>query len=360
MTKYIRKTRSTKKKYSVTRCDAVTSKRCKSGRIVKTKISKRYNKMVKKGGDCHKRPAGSTPVTPGFEYLQELRGGTKDHDSVYMCIGHGCDIEGEVLVVPPNCNYITRTVCGITANEDSALIFDFLDGKLDISNLKSDLKKYETYQFEESSKDAAFSHVVTYEFRNHTEGQPYVNNKNATFLRLGWPAGLRKFGNPHTTGDLLDGRIKQDYTLVKTYLISQLQWYLLHFKESLFPTQEQVNRCLQTDAGYYSRIANNYVYSKIGKDNKQFIDMMHANFGIDYDCIMDVFPGTHINYGCRGICGTLVSDTEGTNSFVAQQRIRSGNTPLVVETQFAEGADFQDSDGTLSDHIKQLIERNKK
>lgn len=356
MTKYIRKTRSTKKKYSVNRCGAVkTSKRCKTGRrrrIVKTKISKR-------GGDCRIRPAGSTPVTPGFEYLQELRGGTKDPNSVYMCIGHGCDIEGEVLEVPRNCNYITRTACGITANENQSLIFDFLNGNLNIS----DLKKYETYQFEDHSSDDALVHVVTYEFRNHTAGQPYVNNKNATFLRLGWPAGLRKFGNPYTTGELIDGQLKKEDMSKQRHSISQLEWYLLHFRESLFPTQEQVERCLKTEAEYYSHIKTNFDYSKTGYDdlNRKFTGMMRANFGIDYECIMDVFPGTHINYGCRGICGTDESDTEGTNEFVSQQRRLSGNTPLVVEKTFSENAYFSgDGKGTLSHDIKQLIEQNKK
>ena len=261
MTKYIRKTRSTKKKYSVNRRGAVkTSKRCKTGRrrrIVKTKISKR-------GGDCRIRPAGSTPVTPGFEYLQELRGGTKDPNSVYMCIGHGCDIEGEVLEVPLNCNYITRTACGITANENQSLIFDFLNGNLNIS----DLKKYETYQFEDHSSDDALVHVVTYEFRNHTAGQPYVNNKNATFLRLGWPAGLRKFGNPYTTGELIDGQLKKEDMSKQRHSISQLEWYLLHFRESLFPTQEQVERCLKTEAEYYSHIKNNFDYSNYRYNHK--------------------------------------------------------------------------------------------
>jgi hypothetical protein len=356
MTKYIRKTRYTKKK-SVNRCGAVkTSKRCKTGRIVKTKISKRYNKMVKNGGDCHPRPDGSIPVTPGYEYLQELRG-PKDPNSVYMCIGHGCDIEGEVLEVPRNCNYITRTACGITTNEDKPLIFDFLNRELDIDNLK----KYETYTIEDHSSDDALVNVIIYEFRNHTAGTQYVNNKNTPFLRLGWPAGLRKFRNPHTTGKLLDGNFKPDDAKVNRHSISQLQWYLLHFKESLFPTQDQVDRCLQTktEAEYYSHINTNFVYSKTDFGfNKPFIDMM-KDFGIDYECIMDVFPGTHINYACRGIC-KKVSDTEGTNPFVAMQRVRSGNPPVFLPKQVVtESADFQDSDGTLSDHIKQLIEQNK-
>jgi hypothetical protein len=273
-----------------------------------------------------------------------------------MCIGHGCDIEGEVLRVPPNCNYITRTACGITANQDKPLIFDFLNSELDIDNLK----KYETYMIEDHSSDDALVNVIIYEFRNHTAGTQYVNNKNTPFLRLGWPAGLRKFGNQHSTGDVLNGNSKIDDTKVNKHSISQLQWYLLHFKESLFPTQEQVERYLQTktEAGYYSHIKTNFVYSKIGEDNKPFIDMMKKDFGIDYECIMDVFPGTHINYGCRGIC-KKVSDTEGTNPFVALQRVRSGNPPLFLPKQVTESADFQDSDGTLSDHIKQLIEQNK-
>jgi hypothetical protein len=64
---------------------------------------------------------------------------------------------------------------------------------------------------------------------------------------------------------------------------------------------------------------------------------------------------------CRGICGTLVSDTEGTNEFVSQQRRLSGTTPLVVEKTFSESAYFSgDGKGTLSHDIKQLIEQNKK
>jgi hypothetical protein len=347
----IRKNRFTKKKYSV------KSRNKNTGRY-RSKISKVYNKLLKNGGDCHKRPDGSIPITPGFKYLQELRGRPKDYNSVYMCIGHGCDIEGEVLPVPANCNYITRTACGITSNRDYNLIFDFLNGKLDISSLAD----YETFMFEDHSSDEDLVNVIIYEFRNHTAGQPYVNNKNNTFLSLGLPAGLRKFGNAHTTGELLDGIFKLDNLKVNRHSISQLDWYLLHYKDSLFPTQEQVERCLKTDADYYHQLETNFDYSKINENlNKKFIDMMRQNFGIDYECIMDVFPGTHINYACRNICGTLKSDIEATHPFVALQRVRSGNPPFILEKKFTEeDSEFEESHGRLTQSIKQKIAKNGK
>ena len=370
MTKHIRKHRYTKKKYSVHRCckkngGAVKpSKRSKTKtarrRIVKMgmkmKISTRtrYNKIIKNGGDCRPRPDKSIPETPGYRYLQQLIHTPKIPNSVYMCVGHGCDIE-EVLTVPQKCNYITRTVCGITANDNNELIFDFLNNALDVANLNP----YENYTIEDNSSNDELVNVVMYEFRSHAAGTPYVNNKNTPFLRLGVPSGLRRLGNPHTTGHLLDGTFNPGDRKVTDHPISQLDWYLLHFKESLFPTQEQVDTYLQTQGEYYERIKTNFKYSKkCTAFNAEFLRMVKI-FGIDYACIMAVFPGTHINYGCRGIC-KQGSDTDGIHPFVAAQRTRFGNPPVLLSKQFIEESPvFQDSNGALTADIKRLIEENK-
>jgi len=252
---------------------------------------------------------------PGLIYFNQIKDQiNKDPDAIYSFYGHGCDLHGELLTVPPGCKYITRIACGISAQNEGhdtmSIGKDFLNNSLDLSRLD----KYE--------KIFNSSPVYTEEFRTHIAGEKYVNSKNSCFLEFdhgfGGVSGLRKYGDPIV-------KISDEFNLhsraPKLYTLRQ--FLLICYEGSLYPTTQQINRILDETKIFTDEQLSSNIYNY--REMNVFRKLISDNFSIDYASIMSVLPGTFINKSCRPICRGrhTKDDIIGSDSFIQLSRKNS-------------------------------------
>ena len=266
---------------------------------------------------------------PGLKYFLEIKDKIMTNSmNIYTILGHGCDLENEVRIVPVNCEYYTSTACGLTTKNNPKLNEDFFNNTLDLNRLE----RYNFSRDEVRHLDGLLSDFHDIKYRNvmglykHSQGESYVNNKNVCFLRMGEYAGLRKMGDMIINNqkdknfiDTNDWNIKQQpYTLE--------MYYLQHYAGSLFPTTLQVCKLLHQN--FKQNILNNYNYSLITGHDK-FKRLIVNNFSIDYASIMDYLPGKFINSSCRILCNgnraTRFSRIISDNKFVKLRRSQSNS-----------------------------------
>jgi hypothetical protein len=271
---------------------------------------------------------------PGLKYLNEIRHtlGNQDSNSVYMVFGHGCDLELEVLIVPKDCQYYTTVACGKSASHNEKIYKDFFNNTMDLSKPE----KYDTFG-DEALDEFDETVIATGEQKlyKRVTGDSYVNNKNWTFLEMGSYCGLRKMGDVIT--NIIFGKDSPPYFLNLREMLPYKvidrpytleMYYLQHYAGSIFPTTYQVCKLLHEN--YTERELNNFKYSLVHGHNK-FKELIINNFSIDYDSIMEVFKGIHINFACRPICrGTAntVDEIIPRSAFVALRRKKSSILPI--------------------------------
>lgn len=264
---------------------------------------------------------------PGLKYFNEIKDSlVKDPDAVYIVIGHGCDLEDELLTVPPNCKYITSVACGIERGKSFNDIMDkFLQNNLEQPITRESLKKLERFN---STREVHSRKLITTneEFRIHHAGEKFVNNKNWCFFKIRYLAGLRKLGHIVPSIPELNDNFPQKYTL-RSYM-------LLHFEGSLFPTCAQVNNCFELN--FDKTILDSYNYDITMLFNYNFVKLIADNFSIDYATLLDNLEGTFINAACRPICKGVRTkeDYLGENEFVNISRTMSGRKTYVMDNDF--------------------------
>ena len=304
---------------------------------------KTHKKTSKKGGsskNCiYDNSTGKMEgQCPGLKYFNEIRDilGHQDSNSVYMIFGHGCDLEPEVdqveLTVPEDCQYFTTVACGISASHNPKIYKDFFNNTIDLS-------KPEKYDIvgDEAPDELDQTVLLTGEqsLYRRVVGDSYVNNKNWTFLEMGSYCGLRKMGDVLTNVIIGDRSVPQ-FLNVREMLPFQVidrpytleMYYLQHYAGSLFPTTNQVCKLLHEK--YTENELNNLKYALVSGHSK-FKELIIKNFSIDYESIMEVCKGIHINFACRPICrGTdnTVDEIIPRSNFVALRRQKSSKAPI--------------------------------
>ena len=309
------------------------------------KTVKQFKKKSKKGGSSNKcmyKYIDETHYTmegqcPGLKYLNEIRDTVRDQDpnSVYMIFGHGCDLKGEVLTVPNGCEYYTTVACGIGAGNFLKKIH------IDFFNNIIDLRKPEQYTEYDTpvyvTEDQSISYTSEEALYRRVSGEDYVNNKNWTIIDMGHYGGLRKMGDIISNNMF---KLRNLFVELKSLPFKSIErpitlemYYLQHYTGSVFPTTYQVCKLLHEN--YREEELNNYIYPLLNhKDNfhEKFIELIKNNFSIDYDSIMDVFKGIHINLSCRPICrGPHHTEEEyiPVDPFVASRRTLSSSAHLI-------------------------------
>jgi hypothetical protein len=266
---------------------------------------------------------------PGLKYFNEIKDSlVKDPDAVYIVMGHGCDLEGELLTVPPKCKYITSVACGIESGRTAGdIMYQFLQNNLEQPITRDSLKKLELFKatYEKGGKRLITKNI---EFRIHHAGEKFVNNKNWCFLRIRHLAGLRKLGHIVPNPPELNHDFPQKYTL-RSYM-------LLHFEGSLFPTCAQVSNCLELK--FNKSILDSYDYNWYILEDYNLTKLIADNFSIDYATLLDNLQGTFINAACRPLCKGPAPRTKedylGENEFVEQSRTMSGRQTYVMDIDF--------------------------
>ena len=252
-----------------------------------------------------------------------------------MIFGHGCDLDGEVLDVPENCEYHTFTACGKGSDLNKTIYADFFNNTF---NLFTPEKYDSISDFRPDEYDNSVGFTGEQKMYKRNSGDSYVNNKNSTFLELGSYCGLRKMGDMisdnmfisilpyptfvHFEYPMCMDRQTRPYTLEF--------YYLHHFVGSLFPTTFQVCKLLHEH--YSQQELSSFIYALKGPQHEQFKALIRNNFSIDYASIMDVFKGKHINFACRPICRgppPLTKDEIVPRSyFVRLRRTTSAKLPI--------------------------------
>jgi hypothetical protein len=330
-------------------------------KLNKISIKKRryIKKLSKKGGSSQNCIYDSATkemknVCPGLRYLNEIREtvGVQDPNSVYLIFGHGCDLDGEVLPVPENCEYYTTVACGITAEGKlKKLEIDFFNNTLDLDNpdkynfINDSSTADETYPFISKTGEETLYRRVS--------GDTYVNSKNSLLLSVGIYGGLRKMGdiisdnmfNGEVAGSNnkyfieLDPNFSTHLAIIDRPMSLEI-YYLQHFAGSVFPTTYQVCKLLHEK--YSEKELNSYKYPLIGSYHSKFLKLINDTFSIDYASIMDVFKGIHINCRCRPICRGPSPFTReeiiAPNSFIENRR-RVSSSPSIEWNESAQQYD---------------------
>ena len=320
-------------------------------------IKKKRNtnkKTSKKGGSSQKcvfnnRTRIMEGQCPGLKYLNEIRDTlvNQDSNSVYIMFGHGCDLELEELIVPNDCQYYTTVACGKSASHNEKIYKDFFNNTMDLSKPE----KYDTFG-DEALDEFDETVIATGEQKlyKRVAGDSYVNNKNWTFLEIGGFCGLRKMGDVIT--NIIFGKGFGPYFINKEMLpyividrpYTLEMYYLQHYAGSIFPTTYQVCKLLHEN--YTEKELNTFKYS-LNHGHTKFKDLIINNFSIDYESIMDVFKGIHINHACRPICrgANTVDEIIPRSDFVALRRTKSSTLPIKWSDEELNGDGGDDDDG---------------
>lgn len=322
----------------------------------------KYSRVNKKGGansseNCvyDFKDSKMKGRCPGYQHFNSIKESiVKDTNAVYMIMGHGCDLNNELKRVPTKCKYITSVACGIARdiNPQHDINIDFVNNKIKTPITADSLSTYERINLHIDS-DPITNKMYTRneEFRIHNEGDYYVNSKNSCFTAFGFLGGLRKLGHIVPDIPFLNSKLPQNYTL-RSYI-------LMHFEGSLFPTCEQVNKCL--DINFSKSELDNYNYNSFEYEF-QIDGLMKTNFSIDYATIMDYLEGTFINSACRPICkGPFTQqDIEGLNDdFVPVSRSMSGREVYTVNPDFIDQFPMNEySDRSLTADVKSKLEQH--
>jgi hypothetical protein len=345
-----------------------------------SKFKKNYkntkkSKNNKKGGNSSQQciydeKSGTMKgVCPGVIYFDEIKDSIViDPDAVYMIFGHGCDLKGELIEIPPKCKFITRVACGLTSSDlgdydkrgvlGEFFFDDFYQNKLETPINIETLGKYERLlqfssnlyeQYTEmghyTRKHPSNDLVYTQNWHIHNHGEHFVNSKNSCFYDLGVPAGLRKLGI--ATPQIPDFSIAIEKYTWRSYA-------LLHFEGSIFPTCQQVSIIL--NANFTKSELDGYNYYTI-----KLQQIIKDTFSIDYGTIVKHLVGTFINGACRPICHgpKTIEDIYGDlDRFVKTSRTLSqrdnSKTIYEVPKEFVKSEDYY-----LTPELKSKLEKIK-
>jgi len=211
--------------------------------------------------------------------------------SIYLILGHGCDLMQE-NIVPPNCTYITRSICGVSSGTDQKLM-----GLLRNFSINSSI--INTPEQEILSKNHNDEETMQH-MKIHSVGEKYINSKNWGVFEMQMPCGLYRIGknlvNFDDDGDLALNGPQQIGTL--------LEYLSNHYEESLFPTKEDVKEVLNTifNKEELDIIVDDKTTKFLQRYFDIFKDAIKDKFSIDFSTLMEKFPGIHYNITCRPVC----------------------------------------------------------
>ena len=232
--------------------------------------------------------------------------------SIYIMMGHNCELMQE-KIVPSNCTYITKSVCGIDTtfdNESLRLLEDFSNNSPIL--IQADERVLRTNY-----------NTGHYNMRTHNTGERYQNDKNWAIYDAGIPCGLYRIGGKQIV-NRDDGELEISRPEIKGTL---LEYFSSHYDNSLFPTKEDVEFVLNEIFSEEEKSKNVISLSDL-YINKFFVKFQLAiknKFSIDFSTLMEKFPGIHYNISCRSLCkGAQTSeDTEALSPRVQLIRQRS-------------------------------------
>ena len=227
--------------------------------------------------------------------------------SIYLIMGHGCDLYQE-KIIPANCKYVTRSICGKNANSDNIfkkLLYNFSENSSIINNP-------EQKTLESNYNDTDLLQYI----RIHDAWTTYINSKNSSVFDLNFSCGLYRIGEkPLAIFDANEDEYNNyDFkTVEKTGTL--LEFFSNHYNQSLFPTKDDAINILnkifnkeELNIKVDEEIIDGIIIDEQINNRRlvaffeRFKNAMRDNFSIDFSTLMEKFPGVHYNINCRPLC----------------------------------------------------------
>jgi hypothetical protein len=241
--------------------------------------------------------------------------------SIYVMLCHGCDLDRNEAVVPPNCSYVHEVECGLEGYDQWTNLRCLFTEQ---SKILKDPIKYRRELEEKGIK-----------FTIDRQGETYVNNRFSPYLvsNLGFFSGLHRIGQP------ISNEIKNEETKEKicvNYSIrddegfpndsadAALRYYHELYRHSLFPTKQDVidvtthENLIECFREIYSQLELK-PYQKMTSTADHFDKLMIKYFKVDIKTLFKYFPGIYYSISCRVPC----NDEDPNNVFFRTRRITS-------------------------------------
>lgn len=258
------------------------------------------------------------PITflTGSLFLQKLNiiKPFNPENSIYTFLGHGCDEESKLEIVPKNCIYIHATKCG----NPYYSFENFLEFPCLFSNNDECLK--DPIKFKNNLHDANLDLLID------LAGTNYVNNRFNPYMfpKDGTLSGLVKIGT--NIGKINDEEPNQcDYSIRSigsgyNFINNEddanklISFYINQYEYSLFPLKEDVNNMLEHE-NFIIKLKD-IIKKKFSDDpeincdkkiqccDDEFKKLMNKYFKVDIKSLFKYFPGIYYSISCRTPCPT--------------------------------------------------------
>lgn len=270
---------------------------------------------------------GNIPITflTGSLFLQKLNiiKPFNQETSIYTFLGHGCDEENKLEIVPKNCMYIHAAKCGRPHYFfDNFKNFPCLFSKND-ECLKDPIK------YIHNLNDADFDLLID------NAGTNYINNRFNTYMfpERGTLSGLVKIGSnigeisdwdpnecdfyPRSIGSAFDFIDDLD-AAHKVY-----EYFINQYDVSLFPLKKDVRNMLEHE-DFLTKL-NDIISKKFSDDleynfelkirccAEEFQKLMNKYFKVDIKSLFKYFPGIYYSISCRIPCPTKYGENQDTD-----------------------------------------------
>lgn len=241
--------------------------------------------------------------------------------SIYVMLAHGCDLDRNEEVVPPNCMYVHEVECGLLSQDH------WMNLRCLFTEQNKILRDPIKYRIDLGLKGIKFT--------IDSPGQTYVNNRFSPYLisNMGIFSGLHRIGQP-ISNEVFDEdtkentcvkySIKDDDGLPNDSADTALRFYHELYRHSLFPTKQDVidvtthENLIQSFREIYSR-PDLTPGNKKAETANHFDKLIIKYFKVDIKTLFKYFPGIYYSISCRAPC----DDKDPDNVFFRTRRITS-------------------------------------
>ena len=267
---------------------------------------------------------GNIPITflTGSLFLKNLNIVTpfNKETSIYTFLGHGCDEEGKLEIVPKNCIYIHSAKCGMP----NIIYENFLNFYCLFSNNDECLR--DPLKYINNLKTANFDLLID------RTGTDYINNRFNAFMfpGMGSISGLVKIGSnigqnsewdPNEC-DFHTRSIGNAFDFINDFDAADkfLEFFINQYEVSLFPLKEDVSNMLEYEnfieklryliSLKYDDDDNDNADKKIKCCVTEFEILMNKYFKVDIKSLFTYFPGIYYSISCRIPCPSFYGENK--------------------------------------------------
>jgi hypothetical protein len=261
-----------------------------------------------------------------LEKLATINPFNKD-TSIYVMLGHGCDLDRSEEVVPQDCMYVHEVECGLESYDQWY-------------NLRC-LFSYRNKILKDPIKNKSKLEEIGIKFTFDRQYDTYVNNRFSPYLisNYGFFSGLHQIGQPISREvinedggeinciiySIKDEKNEKDEDKFRNDSPDEaLCFYHELYRHSLFPTKQDVievtkyEKLIECFKEIYEREGLTRI-EKIIATADHFEKLMIKYFRVDIKTLFKYFPGIYYSISCRSPC----EDKDPEDTFFKERRMKS-------------------------------------